>query len=156
MRDKIPVSLKWIYIKIVMYLYMVPRISNFIDRRNLTEWFWLNQWRYRAEILCAHLFWAKFHKNLNMNSIRPPISSNERLFDFPFQHEKSKKLQLRFNNTPTSILYRLYIILIFFESQITFPYSNSDSSLMGHLHDMMFNDCQIISKLEMVLKYCGC
>ena len=47
------------------------------------------------EILCAHLFWAKFHKNLTMNSIRPLMSSNERLFDFPFHHEKSKKLQPR-------------------------------------------------------------
>ena len=31
------------------------------------------------------------------------MSSGKWPFDFPFQHEKSKKLQLRFNNTPTSI-----------------------------------------------------
>ena len=86
-----------------MNLFMVPEFLNFVNRPNSTKWFRLNQWFNRLDFQCPHLFWAKFYDELNQNSIRPTISSGKWPFDFPFQHEKSKKFQLRFNNTPTCI-----------------------------------------------------
>ena len=69
---------------------MVLENENSIDQSNSTIWFRLNRLLDRPETSCADLFWAIFYENLRQNLIWPPMSSNERLFDYDF-FMKNKK-----------------------------------------------------------------
>ena len=74
MRDCNPVLKKWIHIKMLVYIFMVPEIINFIDRPNWTKWFRLNRWFNRSDFLVPSLilsqilwkFKPKFHSTTHV------------------------------------------------------------------------------------------